>query len=187
METVPLSRHFMFTPLFQSKLVKTVVGKIWFIWVGRSIANAFHAVSYVARYTKRPPIAESKILGYDGKSVTFTYKEHRMTRSEVETLSALEFLERLLPHIPDVNFRVVRYAGFYANRLRSSLLPIVFALKNSKRTYAQAKEHLSRLTCWWRRRVEAVIHIDPLICEICLIPLTLFSVVYSVRNPDPYG
>jgi putative transposase len=129
----------------------------------------------------------SSHCSYDGKSVAFTYKEHRMTSPAVLQLSAEDFLARLIPHIPDVNFRVVRYGGFYANRLRGTLLPVVSVLKNSKRTYAQAKEHLSRLTCWWRRRVEAMTRIDPLFCDICLIPLTLFSVVYLVRNPDPYG
>src|SRR5436305_5790254 len=101
--------------------------------------------------------------------------------------SVKDALAMFVLHIPDVNFRVIRYGGFYANRLRGQLLPVVFALKNSKRTYAQAKEHLAKLTCWWRRRIEAITRIDPLICDICLIPLTLFSVVYSLSNPDPYG
>ena len=177
----------LFTDAYQKKVIHTVMDKTWYVHIGERLQDAQRVVRYIGRYTKRPAIAESKILGYDGKAVTYTFKEHRMTRAAVLTLSVDEFLMRLIPHIPDSNFRVVRYGGFYANRLRGQLLPVVFALKNSKRTYAQAKEHLAKLTCWWRRRIDAITHIDPLICDICLIPLTLFSVVYSVSNPDPYG
>ncbi|MBV9481637.1 MAG: transposase [Acidobacteria bacterium] len=184
---IPPGCGLLFRKRYQEKITTAVTGKTWYVHVGERLQDAGRVVRYIGRYTKRPAIAESKILGYDGYAVTFTYKEHRMTKPEVETLSAPQFLERLLPHIPDVNFRVVRYAGFYANRLRGTLLPLVFALKNSKRTYAEAKEHLAKLSCWWRRRVEAITRIDPLYCDICLIPLTLFSVVYSVRKADPYG
>ena len=181
------SCHGLFTNTYQKKVLRDVMGKTWYVHIGERLHDAERVVRYIGRYTKRPAIAESKILSYDGHTVAFTYKEHRMTHPTVETLSVSAFLERLFPHIPDMNFRIVRYAGFYANRVRGELLPIVFALKNSKRTYAEAKEHLAKLTCWWRRRVEEMIHIDPLICEICLIPLVLLDVVFFVRNPDPYG
>jgi Putative transposase len=71
------------------------------VHVGERLQNATMVVRYIGRYTKRPAIAESKILGYDGKAVTYTFKEHRMTSAAVLTLSVDEFLMRLIPHIPD--------------------------------------------------------------------------------------
>lgn len=90
---------------------------------GRKLKNAFNAVSYVARYTKRPPIAESNILDYDGEVVTFTFVEHKTQKSECSILTAEDFSKLLIRHIPDNNFRVVRYYGFLANRVRGKLLP----------------------------------------------------------------
>jgi hypothetical protein len=51
MENIPVLYRFMFTPLYQSNLLQAVLGKIWFVWIGKRIENAFNAVSYVARYT----------------------------------------------------------------------------------------------------------------------------------------
>ncbi|MBV8739588.1 MAG: transposase, partial [Alphaproteobacteria bacterium] len=128
METVPHSRHSLFTSLFQSSLVKTVLGKIWFVWVGRSLENAFNAVTYVARYTKRPPIAEGNIVDYDGEQVVFAFVDHKSQQRECRTLSAEQFITLLIRHIPDTNFRVVRHSGLFANRVRGRLLPQAFAL-----------------------------------------------------------
>ncbi len=34
------------------------------------------AAKYVGRYIARPAIAESRIQGYDGETVTFSYEDH---------------------------------------------------------------------------------------------------------------
>ena len=159
-----------------------VLGKIWFVWIGKKIEDAFNAVSYVARYTKRPPIAEGKILDYDGQNVTFTFVEHKTQKPECLTLSAEEFIKLLIRHIPDNNFRVVRYYGFLANRVRGKLLPKVFALLGDN--YAKAKEKLLLLQSgsWWRRQLELFTRLDPLICSVCFIPLELVSVMYATAT-----
>ena len=47
-----------------------------------------------------------------------------MTQPAFLRLSALEFIERVILHIPDVNFRIIRYGGFYANRVRGNFCPL---------------------------------------------------------------
>ena len=37
-----------------------------------------------------------------------------------------DFIARLIQHIPDVNFCMIRYYGVLANRVRSKLLPILY-------------------------------------------------------------
>lgn len=177
MDTIPLSRYHMFTLGFQSKLIQTVLEKVWFVWVGKKLDNAFNAVSYVARYTKRPPIAESSILDYDGNTVVFTFVEHKSQKRECLTLSAEEFMKLLIRHIPDNNFRVVRYYGFLSNRVRGELLPKVFMLLGHD--YWKAKAALSHLGSFWQRQLELFTQLNPLICDLCLVPLSLTSVVYS--------
>ena len=182
---VPPTRHHMFTPLFQSTLLQTVLAKIWFVWVGKRIENAFRAVTYVARYTKRPPIAEGSIVGYDGELVSFTFVDHKSQKRECLTLSAEEFIKLLIRHIPDTNFRVVRYYGVFANRVRGKLLPLAFSLLGENVQRIKAK--LTHTMTWWRRQLELFTGTDPLTCWVCLVPLELVTVVYSTRRADPYG
>jgi hypothetical protein len=170
----------LFTHPYQQKIIKAVTGKTWYVNIGERLKDAKRVVRYIGRYTKRPAIAESKILAYDGKIVTFTYKEHRMTKAATLTLPALDFIKRLIVHIPDVNFRIIRYGGFYANRLRGKLLPIVFAIHSQD--YAKAEKKLLHLSSWWRKRIERFTRLDPLICSVCFLPLELISVVYSTGN-----
>ena len=180
-EKIPQPLRVWFKVSSRQKRVAQVSQKTWYVHIGERLTDAKSVVKYIGRYTKRPAIAESKILAYDGEFLTFTYQEHRMTRPMIEKIPALAFIERVILHIPDVNFRVIRYGGFYSNRLRGKLLPVVFSLKN-KETYASAKQKLSHLSSWWKNRIERFTHLDPLICDICFIPLQLVSVVYSANS-----
>ena len=183
---MPQSLQLLYTLSYQQKIIQEVTKKTWYVHIGERLTNAHRVVRYIGRYTKRPAIAESKILSYDGKTVIFTYKEHRMTHAATITLSSLAFIKRLIVHIPDVNFRIIRYFGFYANRLRGELLPKVFAIRSQD--YAKAKEKLTHLSSWWRERIARFTRLDPLICDICFIPLELVSVVYSTGyDPGAFG
>lgn len=184
-ENVPLSRNFMFTALYQNDIIQVVLGKIWFVWVGKKIKDAFNAVSYVARYTKRPPIAEGNILAYDGEMVTFTFVDHKTQKPECLNLTAEDFIKLLIRHIPDNNFRVVRYYGFLANRVRGELLPKVFTLLGYD--YRKIKADLENTFSWWRRQLELFNHLDPLTCSFCLIPLELVSRMFVTGRMDTYG
>ena len=65
-------------------------------------------VVYLCKYVSSPPISLRRIESYDGQPVTFRYPDHR--RGPVpETLTAVEFIGRMIPHLPAKNFRMVRY------------------------------------------------------------------------------
>ncbi len=48
-------------------------------------------VKYLGRYTKRPPIAESKIKNFDGSSLSFNYLDHVSKTYKQFKLTAEEF------------------------------------------------------------------------------------------------
>ena len=89
-------------------------------------------VEYLGKYIKRPPIGETRIKLYDGKTVTFEYLDHYTNIKETMALPVLDFIERLLCHIPDKHFRNIRYYGFLSNRLKGKLLPSVYKLLHVK-------------------------------------------------------
>lgn len=68
----------------------------------------------VVKYIGRPVIATSRIDKYDGEFVTFHYNRHEDNKYVKETLPATYFIKRLIRHIPEKHFIMIRYGGIYA-------------------------------------------------------------------------
>lgn len=108
-----------------SKFLDFLYKKTWIIHCAKTSNNHKRNLEYFSRYTKRPPIAESKIKYYDGKYVTFIYRDHKTGKYINEIITVFEFIKRFIQHIPDIGFRMIRYYGFLANRLRKTFLNAV--------------------------------------------------------------
>jgi hypothetical protein len=72
---------------------------------------------YVGRYVRHPAIANSRIFYYDGKIVRFFYINNEDTRIEV-TMTVEQFIAALIQHIPPPQFKMIRYYGAYARRIK---------------------------------------------------------------------
>ncbi|KEQ13217.1 hypothetical protein GZ77_12280 [Endozoicomonas montiporae] len=70
----------------------------------------------------------SRLKHYDGKEVIFSYLNHKTKQHLRFASGAEDFIKRLVQHIPDKGFRMIRYYGFLASRIRSKLLPKVYDL-----------------------------------------------------------
>jgi hypothetical protein len=79
-------------------------------------------LKYLARYTHRVAIANSRIVGIDERGVTFRYKDYAKGGVQrTMTLSSEAFLRRFaLHHLPKGFVRIRQY-GLLANRARSKL------------------------------------------------------------------
>lgn len=51
---------------------------------------------------------------YDGVFVTFHYNRHEDEKYVEETLPTMDFIKRLIRHIPEKHFKMIRYGGIYA-------------------------------------------------------------------------
>jgi len=71
-------------------------------------------IKYIGRYLGRPVIATSRIDSYDGDTVTFHYNRHEDNKLVTESIPAMDFIERLIRHIPEKHFKMIRYYGIYA-------------------------------------------------------------------------
>lgn len=85
-----------------------------------NITSINQTINYVVRYTGRPAMAQSRILNYDGTYVTYYYERHEDGKRIKETVHVHEFIKKLIVHIPDKNFKVVRYYGLYAKEHKQS-------------------------------------------------------------------
>lgn len=97
-------------------------------------------IIYLCKYVSSPPISIRRIESYDGQKVTYRYEDH-LKGPVMETISAEEFIGRMIQHLPPKNFRMVRYYGIYARPVRQKLHDLVaVALKELvKRAEAVAR------------------------------------------------
>ena len=70
---------------------------------------------YLAKYVVSPPISVRRIERYDGKSVSYWYRDHKTRQIEHETLPALQFIGRMVQHILPKGFQRIRYYGLHGN------------------------------------------------------------------------
>jgi hypothetical protein len=75
-------------------------------------------LAYLARYTHRVAISNSRLLTLDERGVTFRYKDYRrngQARYRTMTLAPHEFIRRFLLHILPKGFHRVRHYGLLAS------------------------------------------------------------------------
>lgn len=135
---------------------------------------AKNSIEYIVRYTGRPAMAQSRILDYDGHSVTFYYERHEDGERVVETVSAIDFIKRLIVHIPDEQFKMVRYYGLYAKQYKFS--------SQLFRMISPAKKKFWDMYSDWRSRILFAFRIDPLKCR-CGHTLELIDLFFPKNSP----
>ena len=54
-------------------------------------------------------IATSRIDNHDDENVTFHYTRHEDNKTIVESVPAINFIQRLIVHIPEKHFKMLRY------------------------------------------------------------------------------
>ena len=132
--------------------------KSWYIYFSKK-ANSFEVVlSYIGRYLKRPVISQSRILSYNGKDVTFSYKDKKDWLTKIITTSAIDFIWLLIQHIPNKFFKMVHYSGIFANRSKHTHLKII-------NRYFNNTQKTPLIPTNFRDRILAFTGKDPLLCS----------------------
>jgi hypothetical protein len=92
--------------------------KNWFVYAKPPFAGPEAVLAYLARYTHRVAIANSRLLALDERGVTFRYKDYRhdgQARYRTMTLAADEFIRRFLLHVLPKGFHRIRHYGLLAS------------------------------------------------------------------------
>ncbi|MBI4548780.1 MAG: transposase [Ignavibacteriae bacterium] len=97
----------------------------WVVAVQKGMYKPEHVVRYIGRYIKRAPLSEYKIKSIDDGTIRFECKDYRNSvggkpAAVVVSLTAHEFLKRLLVHVPLEGFHTVRYYGAYHGSQKSA-------------------------------------------------------------------
>ena len=80
-------------------------------------------LAYLARYTHRTAIANSRLIAVEDDHVAFSYKDYRRSgREGVMRLAPHEFIRRFLLHVLPDGFHRIRHYGFLAKGDRDETL-----------------------------------------------------------------
>jgi hypothetical protein len=80
-------------------------------------------LAYLARYTHRTAIANSRLVAVDDNEVAFSYKDYRRSGSRrIMRLAPHEFIRRFLLHVLPDGFHRIRHYGFLAKGNRGEKL-----------------------------------------------------------------
>lgn len=104
-------------------LLARASSKEWVVYAKAPFGGPVQVLKYLANYTHRIAISNSRILSFDGQNVTFRYRDYAAANAQkTMTLAVDEFLRRFLLHVVPHRFVRIRYYGFMANRYRASNL-----------------------------------------------------------------
>ena len=143
----------------------------FYVYAKNNRCNVGEVTKYIGRYLGRPVIATSRIDAYKDDMVTFHYNRHEDDKRVVETIPVMDFIKRLIIHIPDENFKQIRYYGIYA-RQREVDQSLVSAVSPAKKNY------LISMDCW-RYKIMTSFGYDPLCCPHCNTTMQLINLHHN--------
>jgi hypothetical protein len=97
--------------------------KRWVVYTKPPFAGPEAVLAYLARYTHRVAISNSRLVAFDEAGVTFRFKDYRRDgaeRSGTMTLGAHEFIRRFLLHVLPKGFHRIRHYGLLASATRKA-------------------------------------------------------------------
>ena len=104
----------------------------WHVHAKRPFAGPEQVLAYLARYTHRVAISNSRLVSLDEKGVTFRYKDYRVEgpgRYKTMTVAPGEFMRRFLLHVLPKGFHRIRHYGLLAtSRTKAATLAKARAL-----------------------------------------------------------
>jgi hypothetical protein len=104
-------------------------GQEWVVYAKAPFGGPEQVLKYLARYTHRVAISNSRLVVLDNDQVTFRYKDYADDRrSKTMVLAAHEFIRRFLQHVLPSGFVKIRHYGLLANRYRAANLRVCRAL-----------------------------------------------------------
>ena len=128
-------------------------------------------IKYISRYLGRPVIATSRIDTYDGKNVTFHYTRHEDNKTVTETIPALNFIQKLIVHISEKHFKMLRYYGIYAKHHKQEM--------KLRKCISAEKQRFLRSIQDWRQSILLSFGYDPLCCSECGTSMLVLEVYHK--------
>ena len=147
--------------------------KPWVVYCEPSLGDAQQIVGYLAKYTHRVAITNSRIKSIDDKNVTFSYKDYNDNANQkLMTLTGVEFLRRFAMHILPRRFVKIRYFGILTSGYRQQVKSL------------KTKADIVQLTETKQQRLVRLTGFDPCQCPKCKTGIMqAVEILPRIRSP----
>jgi hypothetical protein len=157
----------------------------WHVQIMTRYAHGQGVATYLARYLRGGPLKPGRSVSWDAQTVTFRYADNqdldaqgRGTR-KLLPLSAEDFLQRWLLHVPPPGLQVIRSYGLYAPAKRDTLAQGRQVLGQAPLVAPPALD--------WQRYCAQQGPQHPECCPVCGQRLIRAALVAPPRNHSPIG
>ena len=114
------------------RFIHSLYEKRWLPFVKETFNGKGNAVKYLARYSYRTAIANSRILSVGEETVTFRYKDYADGNKEKTlTVKGTDFIGMFLQHILPSHFHRIRFSGYLTNCQKSENLKLIHKLRST--------------------------------------------------------
>jgi hypothetical protein len=172
------------------------------VYIGDRIhASDQTSLGNLARYVVRACFSQERMIYIPAEKsddntakVIYTSKDKKSRK----VFNALDWLARLVTHIPGRYEQTVRYYGFYSNKSRglrkkAETDDAIPAIMPNDMSSKEGKQN-------WARLIQKIYQVDPLICPKCFGPMKIISFIenfelietilrhlglWDIRNHDP--
>jgi hypothetical protein len=191
-------------PLDRARMLRGWVHSGFQVHQSRRIApNECQDMERLAQYIVRNPFSVSKMqVNRSGDSILYRSGMNAKIKRNFQVFSACDFIAAITQHIPDKRFQMVRYYGWYSNKMRGQRRKREEeaqeeAARKSAATAEQgcgAKgnaaieiiEHLApkarRIPSRsWRELIKKVWEVDPLLCPQCHHEMRIVSLINDAQ------
>ena len=123
----------------------------WVVYAKPPFGGPEQVFAYLARYTHRAAIANSRLVAVSGEEVAFSYKDYRLNgRQRIMRLAPHEFIRRFLLHLLPDGFHRIRHYGLLAKGDRNERIELCQKLAGadqSDKPDASARTEAAVKTC----------------------------------------
>ncbi len=103
-------------PLYKNK---------WVVYAKKPVNGGEQIVEYIAKYSNKVAISNSRILNIDNNNVSFSWFDYRKSKPDIMTLNGEEFLRRFLMHTLPHKFVKIRHYGILSCRNKDNYSELV--------------------------------------------------------------
>ena len=144
------------------RVVDTQRQRFWHVHFAKKTQYPKATINYLGRYLKRPPISGAKLAHYRGEAnLSFRYLDHHTGKYETEEVTQYELIKRLIQHIPEKHFRMIRYFGFLANRVVGE------KLRKVRRALGMEPDPEPKPPLRYGQMMKSFLKVDPFECILC--------------------
>lgn len=125
-------REELLDPWVWKNFIDRLFEKPWIPFIRETFNGKGNAIKYLARYSFRTAIANSRITEISDTHVSFRYKDYADdSREKILTVSGTDFIGLFLQHVLPGGFNRVRYSGYLTNSRKSENLKLIHRLRNT--------------------------------------------------------